>query len=93
LTATLLLPALACAGELTETRITGASPAPSVVVRYGDLHLRTSVGVRALHERLERAAWQVCQQMLERPVSIEGNKCRAQRVAAAVADINQAQLA
>jgi UrcA family protein len=64
-----------------------------VVVRYGDLDLSSPAGVRELHARLDRAAWQVCRQMLSRPVSIEGYQCRAQLVAAAVTDIKQAHLA
>jgi UrcA family protein len=59
------------------------------VVRFGDLNLATAAGTRELRERLNVAAWQVCGQMLSRPVSIEGDKCRAQLVDAAVADINR----
>jgi UrcA family protein len=93
LTATLLLPAWAAADELSETVVGAKSPAPSVVVRYGDLDLKTTAGVRTLHIRLDDAAWKVCQQMLPRPVSIEGAQCRATLVEAAVADINQSHLA
>jgi UrcA family protein len=84
-----LLPALAMGAEPLETQVVGKSPTPSAVVRFGDLNLATAAGTRELQERLNVAAWQVCEQMLSRPVSIEGDKCRAQLVDAAVADINR----
>lgn len=65
----------------------------SVAVRYGDLDLSTSQGMRALHRRLDNAAWQVCLAMLSKPVSIEGSKCRRELVAAALKDINRTRLA
>jgi UrcA family protein len=93
LTAALLLPELTLADPPVETRIISAkSPVPSVVVHYGDLDLSVPADVHKLHSRLNSAAWQVCQPMLVRPVSVEGDQCRAQLVAAAVEDINQAHL-
>jgi UrcA family protein len=78
--AAVLLPTLSLAAEPTETLIVGKSPAPSVVVHYGDLDLSTQKGAQVLKARLNDAAWQVCEQMLAHPVSIEGSKCRAQLV-------------
>jgi UrcA family protein len=75
-----LLPALSLAAAPAETHIVGSSPSPTVLVHTGDLDLANPKGAQALHGRLNDAAWQVCEQMLDRPVSIEGGKCRAQLV-------------
>jgi len=75
-----LLPALALAAEPVETRIVGKAPTASVVVHYGDLDLSTPKGARTLQARLQNAAWQVCDQVLDRPVSIEGTRCREELV-------------
>lgn len=89
-----LLPAGVLATEPLETAVVGAkSPAPSEVVRFGDLDLSTPEGMKALNERLSNAAWRVCRQMISKPVSIAGGQCRNQLVDAAKADINQMRLA
>lgn len=86
-----LLPALALATSPVDVQIVGKSPAPSVVVRYGDLNLSTAEGARTLHQRLASAAWEVCVQMLPNPVSIEGGQCRQELIEAAMDDVNHQQ--
>lgn len=81
-----LLPAFVLAGE-------PPYPSLSIAVRYGDLDLSTPMGMRTLRRRLDNAAWQVCQEMLSQPVSIEGSRCRRELVAAALKDINRIRLA
>jgi UrcA family protein len=85
------VPALVLADPAGTQAVSHQPPTPSVVVRYGDLNLSTRAGVRKLHERLNLAAWKVCSHLLPQVVSIEGGKCRAQLVAAAVSDINRQQ--
>lgn len=75
-----LLPALAIAAEPVEPHIVGKAPTPSVVVRYGDLDLSTPKGTQALEARLQDAARKVCGQVLDRTVTIEGEKCRHELV-------------
>jgi UrcA family protein len=88
-----VLPTLALAADPVETQLIGSkAPAPSVVVRFGDLNLSTPQGLKALNERLSTAAWQVCTDVVPNPVSIEGGKCRTQLIEAAKADINNPDL-
>jgi UrcA family protein len=76
LAAATLLPALALAADPAETVVIGKTPAPSVVVHFGDLDLSSHAGAQIFRARLDDAAWKVCEQVLDRPVSIEGDKCR-----------------
>jgi UrcA family protein len=75
LAAIALLPALSLAADPAETVVVGKQPVPSAVVRFGDLDLSTPKGAQIFRARLDDAAWQVCEQVLDRPVSIDGSKC------------------
>jgi UrcA family protein len=67
----------------------------SRIVRYGDLDLSTSAGIQTLYERIQNAAWHVCERvMLDHgsTSAIDSIKCRKASVAAAVANVNKPAL-
>jgi UrcA family protein len=61
---------------------------PSRTVRVSDLDLTTPAGVRALHQRIKLAAWQVCRDVIGPPVGMSIVKCQLQLIDGAVADAN-----
>jgi UrcA family protein len=71
------------------------SPVPSSIVRYGDLDLSTAAGIHTLYDRIQNAAWHVCEQMMldHSPTSeIESVKCRKSLVTSTVANVNRPAL-
>jgi len=71
------------------------SAVPSAVVRYSDLDLSTSAGIHILYERIQIAAWQLCQQIVpvqHSPGVIEILKCRQALMDAAVGQVNKPAL-
>ena len=68
---------------------------PSAVVRYSDLDLSTSEGIHILYERIQVAAWHLCQQTVpvqHSPAAIEILKCREALMDAAVGQLNKPAL-
>jgi UrcA family protein len=99
---TTLARSLALAGALAALAFTSvasaASPSdsvPSIRVRYDDLNLTTASGVASLYSRISRAADAVCPRADIR--DLRGmdyrNQCRADAVARAVSEVNNAKLA
>lgn len=50
---------------------TAASPANSVVVKFGDLNLNSQAGVARLHKRISNAAESVCDQLETRILGLQ----------------------
>jgi UrcA family protein len=64
-------------------------------VRYSDLDLSTPAGIRTLYDRIQGAAWRVCQELVPAqngPSGIENAKCRHTLVDDAVAEVNKPAL-
>lgn len=72
-----------------------ADAAPSVVVRYGDLDLSTTEGVRTLYQRITVAARKVCPYDNSKQLSLvtKSYACREAAIEHAVASIHNTQLA
>jgi UrcA family protein len=72
-----------------------ADTAPSVVVRYGDLDLSTTEGVRALYQRISVAAREVCPYEDSKQLSLVAlnHNCREAAIERAVASVHNTQLA
>jgi UrcA family protein len=64
----------------------------SAVVRYHDLDLSSSAGIRTLYGRIQNAAWRVCLQVVPSWNGIENTKCRQTAVDEAVAKVNKPAL-
>jgi UrcA family protein len=73
---------------------TSTDNVPSVVVRYGDLDLSTTEGVRVLYQRISVAAHQVCPFEHSRVLSQVGKNraCREAAIERAVNAVNNPQL-
>jgi UrcA family protein len=72
-----------------------AQPQPSVQVQYGDLNTATPEGVRELSNRIQTAAWQVCNEASPRstgPASIDNVHCQEAVIKQALDAINMPQL-
>jgi UrcA family protein len=92
-----LVAALAVSGLAnanTDSSIITTGKAQSIVVKYGDLNLGTSNGVKTLHTRLRKAAYQVCRPFDGRTLSgnAEYGACISDAVNRAVADVGNANL-
>ena len=71
--------------------ISATAQQPSDVVQYGDLNIATPTGLHTLSNRIENAAWDVCQQLVppnNGPSSIANVQCRESVTRAAVAKVN-----
>jgi UrcA family protein len=82
-------------GSPANAQSPSAATAPSSIVRYGDLDLSTSAGIRTLYGRIQDAAWRVCQQIeppQNGPSGIENVKCRQTLVDVAVGEVNKPAL-
>lgn len=85
--AVLGLGAMICAGSGTAL----AAPAPTGVIRYGDLDINTPQGVQELSERIHQAAWDYCLKVdppAAAPGEIDNLQCREALIAEALAKIN-----
>jgi UrcA family protein len=67
-----------------------SAPVASKTVRYSDLNLSTTEGLRALYGRIQDAAVRVCWDVA--PAAILTMKCRANLIEAAVAEVNKPAL-
>jgi UrcA family protein len=70
-------------------------PVPSATVGYRDLDLSSPAGIHTLYERIQHAAWRVCQQTVavqHGPGTIEILKCREAVVDATVRQLNKPAL-
>jgi UrcA family protein len=85
------LPALAGSPVLAEPK------APTRVVSYSDLNLSTEPGARELLNRLQAAAWQVCDDVragqLDLQATLRFAACRDAAVEAAVRTVGSERLA
>ena len=75
--------------------VTVSAQQPNDVVQYGDLNMATSTGLHALSNRIENAAWDVCQQLVppnNGPSGIANVQCRESVTHAAVAKVNNPAL-
>ena len=83
-------------GVTTMSVAAPASDASSgVKVRYGDLNLATAKGVDDLYRRIARAAREVCPDPYSRDLDVvaASQRCQAESIARAVAEVNNPQLA
>ena len=83
------------AGSFAVAPVVSAQEAPSVVVKYNDLDLSTSDGVRTLYKRITAAASVVCPYENARELAFKaiGQSCRNDAVERAVRSIHNAELA
>jgi UrcA family protein len=72
-----------------------ADAAPSIVVKYDPQSLASEGGARALYQRLQRVAQQVCPEASSRNLETldVASRCEKQAVARAVHEINSPRLA
>ena len=81
------------------TTMSVAAPASdesaAVRVRYSDLNLTTATGVNHLYRRIANAARLVCPDPYSRDLSVvaASQRCQADAIARAVAEVNNPQLA
>jgi UrcA family protein len=91
-----VLAAFAALGVAATSVAAPASDAASgVKVRYSDLSLTTAKGVNDLYRRIARAARLVCPDPYSRDLSVvaASERCQADAIARAVAEVNNPQLA
>ena len=67
-----------------------ADPAPTVIVKYGDLNVSTVLGATALYGRIRSAAETVCGQFDNRDLAFQARKstCINRAIASAVTQVN-----
>jgi UrcA family protein len=83
------------AGSFAVAPVVSAQEAPSIVVKYSDLDLSTSDGVRTLYKRITAAASVVCPYEDARQLAFKAinQSCRDAAVQRAVRSIHNAELA
>ena len=89
-----LLPLVAALAVSSLANASTSAEVPSIVVKYGDLNLKSSAGVKTLHARLRTAAKQVCSPLDGRVLGERGQfeGCVTGAVSRAVADVGNPNL-